>query len=180
MQETLDQIPPEAWPLITLLLNVTMAVAAVWLALTVFIWWRRSASNLTPVQAAGKNKSAQPDFLKVDHAARDAAIARGAAYDEALEKRARQEAMAGKRRPASVASRLAGLLSFLMSIFTLATMIYGAIFQVSRMGSMMQEYSSIERIGAVIANHPIAFAVTSLVIIVHVYRFFKSRQWQEG
>ena len=76
MQETLDQIPPEAWPLITLLLNVTMAVAAVWLALTVFVWWRRSASNLTPVQSAGKNKAAQPDFLKVDHAAREAAIAR--------------------------------------------------------------------------------------------------------
>lgn len=180
MQETLDQIPPEAWPLITLLLNVTMAVAAVWLALTIFVWWRRSASNLTPVQAAGKNKSAQPDFLNVDHAARDAAIARGAAYDEALEKRAREEAAAGKRKPVSLAGRAAGLISLLMSVFTLATMIYGAIFQVSRMGSLMQEYSSVERLGAVIANHPIAFAITTLVIVVHVYRFIKSRQWQEG
>ena len=88
--------------------------------------------------------------------------------------------MVVKAASVSLAGRLAGLVSFLMSVFTLATMIYGAIFQVSRMGSMMQEYSSIERMGAVIANHPIAFAVTSLVIIVHVYRFFKSRQWQEG
>ena len=53
MQETLDRIPPEAWPLIDLLLNVTMIVAAVWLAITIFVLWRRQASNLTPVTAYG-------------------------------------------------------------------------------------------------------------------------------
>lgn len=181
MQETLDRIPPEAWPLIDLLLNITMVVAAIWLVLTIFILWRRNASNLTPVQAAGRKGDAQPDFLNVDHGAREAAIARGQAYDATLDKReAEARAREAGRRPVSLAGRLAGIISLLMSLFTLATMIYGAIFQVSRMGSLMEEYSSVERMGAVIANHPIAFAVTTLVIVVHVYRFVKRRQWQEG
>ena len=179
MSETLEQIPPEAWPLITMLLNVTMAVALVWFLATVFVWWRRQASNLTPVQAAGKKRAAQPDFLNVDQTARAEAIARGAAFDETLEKREREEARANVKR-ISLAGRIAGLISLVMSLFTLATMIYGAIFQVSRMGSLMEEYSSFERMGTVVANHPIAFAVTTLIIVVHVYHFFKRRQWQEG
>lgn len=179
MQESLDQIPPEAWPLITLMLNATMAVAIIWLLITVFVWWRRQASNLTPVQAAGKTRAAQPDFLRVDKEARAEAIARGEAFDETLDKRER-EAARGGRRPVTFAGRMASLLSLVMSLFTLATMIYGAIFQVSRMGSLMEQYSSVERIGAVIANHPIAFSVTALIILVHIYYFFKRRQWQEG
>ena len=181
MQETLDQIPPEAWPLIDLLFNLTLAAAGIWLAVTVFVLWRRHASNLTPVNAASKSRRAQPDFLKVDQKARDEAIARGESFDKELERREREEAAeaAGKRHM-TLSERIASFVSFYMSLFTLATMVFGAIFQVSRMGSMMQEFSSIERILTVIQNHPIAFTVASLVVIFHVYRFFAHRQWQEG
>lgn len=183
MPEALDQIPPEAWPLIDLLFNLTMAAVGIWLAVTVFVWWRRSASNLTPVNAASKDKSAQPDFLRVDKKAREEALERGEAFDKEIERRVREAEKAkarGGRAPATVSQRLARFLSFFMSLFTLATMVFGAIFQVTRMGQMMKEYSTLERIVTVVQNHPISFTVATLVIVFQVYRFFVERNWQEG
>lgn len=183
MPETLNQIPPEAWPLIDLLFNITMVTVAIWLAITVFVWWRRSASNLTPVNAASKNRKAQPDFLSVDSKARAEAMERGETFDKEIERREREEARveARKHRPrTTVSQRLARFVSFFMSLFTLATMIFGAIFQVSRMGSMMREYSTTERIVTVVQDHPISFTVAGLVILFQVYRFYVDRNWQEG
>lgn len=183
MSVTLEQIPPEAWPLIDLLFNLTMATVGIWLALTVFVWWRRSASNLTPVNAADKNKNAQPDFLKVNKAARAEALERGEAFDKEIERREREEARAqAKSSQASLTltHRAARFLSFFMSLFTLATMIFGAIFQVTRMGDMMKEYSTFDRILTVVQNHPVSFSIAMLVIIFQIYRFFTDRKWQEG
>lgn len=184
MNDALDQIPPEAWPLIDILFNVTMAATGIWLAITVFVWWRRSASNLTPVNAATKDKSAQPDFLKVDEKARAEAIARGEAFDKEIERRERKAERArtrtGVRAPLTITQRLARFLSFFMSLFTLATMIFGAVFQVSRMGQIMEQYSTADRILTVIQTHPISFTVATLVIVFQVYRFFVDRKWQEG
>lgn len=183
MPETLNQIPPEAWPLIDLLFNLTMASAGIWLGITVFVLWRRASSNLTPVNAAEKNRKAQPDFLKVDKKARAEALERGETFDKELERRERaaaKEASRGKRSPATVGQKLARFLSFFMSLFTLATMIFGAIFQVTRMGQMMKEYSTLDRIIAVIQNHPISFTVATLVIVFQVYRFISERNWKEG
>lgn len=183
MNETLDKIPPEAWPLIELLFNLTILTVVAWLTITVFVWWRRSASNLTPVNAAEKNKKAEPDFLSVDTSAREAAEARGEAFGKDLDRQEKEAAKAAARggRPArSTTQHIAGLVSFLMSLFTLATMIFGAIWQVSRMGQLMQEYSTAERIFAVIQNHPISFSVAVLVIGFQIFRFFSDRQWKES
>ena len=184
MNDVLDQIPPEAWPLIDILFNLTMAATGIWLAITVFVWWRRSASNLTPVNAATKDSGAQPDFLKVDEKARAEAIERGEAFDKEIERREREaeraKAAAAGRTPLTVSQRLARFLSFFMSLFTLATMIFGAIFQVTRMGQMMEQYSTADRIFTVIQTHPISFTVATLVIVFQVYRFFVDRKWQEG
>ena len=125
MQETLDKIPPEAWPLIDLLFNLTMASIGIWLVLTVFVWMRRRASNLTPVNAAHKRKDAQPDFLKVDDKAREEAIKRGEEYDKDLERQARKRAKS--KDPASLSERFASFVSLFMSLFTLATMVFGAV-----------------------------------------------------
>ncbi len=135
------------------------------------------------MNAAGKNKDAAPDFLSVDHKARAEAQAKGEAFEKALDKRERDEARAAAnagrtRRTAS--EQIAGLLSLFMSLFTLATMIFGAIWQISRMGQLMQEYSTLERLLAVVQNHPISFTVAVLVIGYHVFRFISDRQWKEG
>lgn len=183
MSDALDQLPPEAWPLIDLLFNLTMAAAGIWIAITVFVLWRRNASNLTPVNSASKDRGAQPDFLRVDKKARKEALARGEAFDKEIDRRdhkAEKAKARGTRKPATASQRIALFVSFLMSLFTLATMTFGAIFQVTRMGEMMKEYSTLERLSAVIQAHPISFSVATLVIAFQVYRFFTERNWQEG
>jgi hypothetical protein len=183
LQDTLDKIPPEAWPLIEKMLTITMAVVGLWIVISIFVFLRRRASNLTPVNAARKNRKAAPDFLNVDKKARKAAMAQGKGFEKELLQRDNDEARAARlaaRANASVGQRIAGLISFLMSFFTLATMIYGAIFQVTRMGQMMQDYSTIERVTTVVQAHPFAFIIATLVIIYHVYRFVAGRKWKEG
>lgn len=178
MPEIANAIPPEAWPFIDKLFLITLIVVGVWLALSLFVWVRRRASNLTPVQSASVNKKAQPDFLKVDEKAREAAMSRGEDFDKELARRDREAEKTAKRTVASKSLRIAGVASFLMSLFTMASIIYGSIFQVARMGTMMREYGSLERIVAIIERHPVAFAVAVFVIVYQIYRFIAHRKWQ--
>jgi hypothetical protein len=178
MPETLEQIPPEAWPLIDLMFNLTLAAAGIWLAIVAFVIWRRHASNLTPVLSPSKKDSAQPDFLKVDKEARKDAIARGEKYDRELARQEQEEAE-GKQKP-PLAQRIASAVTFFMSLFTLATMLLGAVTQVTRMGEVMTQYSTSERLMAVVREHPIGITVVVLVIISQIYLYFTNRKWKES
>lgn len=187
LQETLQQIPPEAWPIIDILFNVTMAAAGIWLALTVFVIWRRHASNLTPVNATSRNHKAQPDFLKVDQKARAEAIKRGDAHEKALDRRdaeeVRAEAKANsalRRKPLTFAQRLAGLVTFVMSVFTLFSIVTTSIFTVSRMGDMVGEMSAVDRMVAIVMAHPIAVSVCLLIIFARIYTQFFMIAKKEG
>lgn len=178
MPDIAESIPPEAWPLIDQLFRATLIAAIIWILLTGFVMWRRSASNLTPVQAAKTNKKSQPDFLKVDQSAREAAIKRGERFDEELERQEQLAARGGAPSISSIGQRAAGIVTFLMSLFSLAAMIYGSIIQVSRMGKMISDYSTLDKILTVIKTHPIAFSVAVFVIIYQTHRFISQRKWQ--
>lgn len=181
MQNVLDRVPPDAWPLVDRLFQITVGVAAIWLALTIFIYWRRRAANLTPVTAPRPNRDAQPDFLNVDHKARREAIERGEAFDRQLEEREAEEARRAEMvalGSATSAGRLARIASLVMSLFTLATMVIGSIANVGKMGEMMQQYSSGERILAVVRAHPIGTAVIVLVLAAALFQFFTERRWR--
>ncbi|MAN45954.1 MAG: hypothetical protein GYB49_08885 [Alphaproteobacteria bacterium] len=183
MQDTLNQIPPEAWPFIDLMFNLTMAAAGIWLGLTVFVLWRRHASNLTPVNSAEKSRKAQPDFLKVDHKARAEAIKRGEAFEKELDQRdiAERKAEAKRQREkVGLLQRLSGIVALVMSLFTIVSIIYGSIFTVTRMGDMMEEYSTAERMIAIIQTHPIAFSVCVIVILARIYTYFAKPAQKEG
>lgn len=183
LQNAIEQIPADAWPMIDLIVTIMFVAVGIWLFIAIFVYLRRVASNLTPVNAAQKNKKAAPDFLKVDKKARKAAIARGKNFEKDLDRMERDEARAeakARRSNATLGQRIAGLVSLFMSLFTLATMIFGAIFNVSRMGRMMKDYSAQDRIVAVVKDHPIAVAIASLVIAYHIFKFFSDRKWKEG
>ena len=182
MENAIDQIPAEAWPWIDLLFNLTCAAAGIWLAVTVFVIWRRTASNVTPVNSVSKNKSAQPDFLEVDQKARREAIARGEAFDKELEARDREEARAERRsakRNRSPLQRIAGIIALLMAIFSLVSAAVSVIWQVGFIGNMLEQYSAGDRLMALVTNHPIGVTVAVLVICFHVYRFISDRKWQQ-
>lgn len=176
----LDRIPPDAWPLLDLLFKATIAAAAIWLALSLFVYWRRRAANLTPVTAPSRSKAAQPDFLNVDHAARREAIERGEAFERQLEIREAEErrtAAAAALKPATTGRRLAKIVTFIMSVFTLGTAVVGSIMDVSRMSGHLEQLSAPERLMEIIRAHPIGTAVVVTVIAGTVFKFFYERKW---
>jgi len=180
MNEIAEQIPPEAWPLIDAAFWITAAFTLIWWLIALFVYLRRSASNLTPVQAARKTASHAPDFLSRDHRARDEALARADAFEKDLSSKEVEEARAATKAPRdpwSLAGTVARLVSLFMSLFTLATMVHGSIWQISRMGSLMREYTTLERMGAVIREHPVTFTIATVVIVYHIWRFFADRKW---
>lgn len=181
MQNVVSRVPPEAWPLIDRLFQITVAVAAIWLVLTVFVYWRRRQTNLTPVTAPRKSKKAQPDFLNVDHKARREAMERGEAFERQLEAREAAEARTGDTVALGAAisgGRLARLATIVMSAFTLVTMIVGSVLNIGKMGELMQHYSTGQRIAAIVREHPIGTAVAVIVVAAGVYQFFHERRWR--
>lgn len=181
MDQTLQQIPPEAWPIIDLLFNITMAAAGIWLAVTAFVIWRRHASNLTPVNAAERSNKAQPDFLKVDKKAREEAIERGDDFNKSLDRRDAAEAKAASRlRPAKRVQKVAGLAAFIMSIFTVMSVIASSVYTLNGVNNIAQDFSTWERARAVIETHPIAFTICLLVIFARIYTHFFPPEKKEG
>ncbi|WP_084395933.1 hypothetical protein [Henriciella aquimarina] len=181
MEDAINSIPPDAWPVITILFNVTCAVTALWLVWTVFVLWRRRASNLTTASGASPNRKATPDFLSIDEKAREEALKRGEAYETYLDKRDRDEARAAereRRRKETMISRFGRLISFGMALFSLATMISGTMFQVSIMGRYWEQYSAGERLTRVVQEHPVGVTVTVAVILFNIITFVSNRKWE--
>jgi len=180
MDDVLEAIPPEVMPYVGIMFNILAVVTALWLAWTVFIWWRRSASNLTSVSDSVPNKKAQPDFLEVDKKARAEAIKRGETFEKELERRERDEAREAKRsgRKETRMGRLGRFMSLGMALFSLATMISGTLFQVTIMGRYWEQYSAGERLMKVVTEHPIGVSITVAVILYNIVSFFTNRKWE--
>lgn len=182
VSEIIENVPEEAWPLIELLFNVTVVFTVLWLSWTIFIVWRRSASNLTAIRGASANSKAEPDFLSVDTKARKEAMARGEAFDKELQLRDRDEARAATRAARgkeTMMGRVGRLISLAMALFSIATMISGTLFQVTIMGRYWEQYSATERLVSVIQNHPIGVSVTLFVIGYNIVNFIISRKQED-
>lgn len=181
LQDAIDRIPPEAWPLIDLAFKITAGIVVVWIALALFGWWRRRAYNLTVASTAKRNKRAQPDFLHVDTKAREAAIARGEAHEDELDEReAREAAIAAGGDPVSAGRRIAQLAALLMSIFTLLCGIMGAVGNVGAMEAQVKNLTASGKIQYLVTQHPIGTAIVLLVIGYNVWHYIQHRKWQEA
>lgn len=181
VQDAIDRIPPEAWPLIDIVAKVTVAVALVWIFLALVAWWRRRAYNLTIASTAKRNKDAQPDFLTVDRKAREAAIERGAAHEAELTERERLEALAeAERKGLNKTTNLARLAALFMSLFTLACSIMGVVANVGAMEKSVQSLTASGKIQYIIAAHPIATVIVVLVIGYNLWHYIQHRKWEDA
>ncbi|HEX8442646.1 MAG TPA: hypothetical protein VF631_03250 [Allosphingosinicella sp.] len=177
VQDLVDRIPPEAWPLIDVLFRITVALTLLWLFLALVAWWRRRAYNLTIASTAGRSKKAQPDFLRVDEKARKAAIARGEAHEEFLEDREQEELA---KDPLSFGQRMAGLASLVMSLFTLSTVVFGAVSNIQNMGKAFKSMGTWEKMQKVLADHWFGTSLAVFVIGWYLYKYFADRKWKES
>lgn len=181
VQDAINRIPPEAWPLIDMTAKVTVVVALVWIFLSLVAWWRRRAYNLTVASTAKRNKDAQPDFLTVDKKAREAAIERGAAHEAELTERERLEALAAAERSGlRKGTNFARIAALLMSLFTLGCSIMGVVANVGAMEKSVQNLTAGGKIQYIIAAHPIATVIVVFVIAYNVWHYFQHRKWEEA
>jgi hypothetical protein len=176
VQDLVDRIPPEAWPLIDTLFRITVPLTLLWLFLALVAWWRRRAYNLTVASTASRSKKAQPDFLRVDEKARKAAIARGEAHEEFLENREREEG----KDPLSLGQRLAGFASLIMSLFTLSTMVFGAVSNIQNMGKAFQVPGHLGKDAKGDRRSLFGTILAVFVIGWYVYKYFADRKWKRA
>jgi hypothetical protein len=66
-----------------------------------------------------------------------------------------------------------------MSVFTLLTIILGAVTNVSKMGEALQTLSSVEKVKAIVSQHLAGTIIVLLVIAWHIYKYVADRQWKE-
>jgi hypothetical protein len=181
MQNVIEQIPPEQWPLINTLFKITIVLALVWLAVALIAWWRRSAYNLTVAATADRAKQAQPDFLKINKEARAEAIERGEDHEAELAERERREAAAARQaanQPLAATGRLASVATFLMSLFTLLTALSGAALNVGVMGDHVQKLTTAGKLKYLIYEHTLGCAVVAFVIGYHIWKYFHDKKWK--
>ncbi len=165
----------------TYLMWIAVGFAAIWLASTVFIHMRRRATNLTSAQQASVRKDAAPDFMKVDHKAREAAMKRGETYDQELVEREKAEAAAAagapsKKEPVGLVKMISGIAAFLFSLFTLVGAIIGTFRTLDGAGVQL---SKLDQVGAIITQNPIPSLICIFVIGYTIYIWVSEKKWTQ-
>ncbi len=127
---------------------------------------------MTPVFSATANPGARPDFLNIDQGARSAALERGDAFEERLRTREAEQANAAF----APAEKGFCIFAFLLSSFTLVSMLFGSIWQVTWIGRYAEEFSAQGRLAAIVKDHPIAFTVAVAVCVLQVVRFVREKR----
>ncbi len=163
------------------LLWVTVVIVAIWIASSVFIHLRRRATNLTSTHSAKVDKNATPDFMSVDHKAREAAVKRGETYDRELTERERAEAAAAagkavKKGNATMLQSLSGMASFLFSLFSLAGICVNVFSQMDRMNTQL---SKSDQIFAAVQKYPIPTAICVFVLVYTLWYWISNKKWLE-
>ncbi len=163
------------------LLWVTVVLFAIWIASSVFIHLRRRATNLTSTHQAKVDKAAVPDFMSVDHKARDAAVKRGETYDRELVERERAAAEAAAGKPvkkgnATMLQSLSGMASFLFSLFSLAGICVNVFSQMDRMNTQL---GKTDQIFVAIQKYPIPTAICVFVLVYTLWYWVSNKKWLE-
>ena len=166
---------------LTYVMWAAVAFAAIWLVSVIFIQMRRRATNLTSAHQAGVKKDATPDFMKVDHKARDAAMQRGEVYEKELDTREAAEATAAagkaaKKQSINLLKTISGMASFAFSLFTLLGAVLGTFRTMDAAGAQLSKF---DQIGAVAMKNPIPFVICLFVIGYTIFVWVSQKKWAE-
>lgn len=154
------------WALdIDLLINGTAIVAGVWLALAIFVYWRRQQTNLTPVDVPSANPDAQPDFLGVDKKKQSAALKRGDEYARSLEKRGQGSRVSSQSSPFHWIKKTAGYAALVLACLLIVVVAVGCAFPESYLGQLLNDYSAENRLADIIQSNPISLLIAVLVVL---------------
>ena len=166
---TPDLTSPSVQWMLAILSWCVIIFGALWLVAAVVGFFHRRAYNLTHAEA-GHSKNIKPDFLKVDHAKREAAIQRGEAYDEVLTAREAAALSGGAATTAKVGlwSRLAALT---MATLALVAAIIGSLQKIESVQQGINQMSSWDRFAQLVSDNKAGAAVAVIVIGANVVVF---------
>ena len=165
-------IPDAVTGWLTPLLIGLLVLVAIWASLALFGWFQRRAYNLTVMERAQAGRQT-PDFLKVDHQTREAALERGDAY---ADERARGGQPAPPEEPAPPAppilrkvgrfSRLARIGAVVFAIANLIVVGASALLKAEKTHEFFYSLSNWERWQTLFEKYWIGVTVAVLVILV--------------
>ncbi|MBL8136684.1 MAG: hypothetical protein JNL48_08695 [Acidobacteria bacterium] len=144
--------------------------ALVWLVGSVVGAWHRRHYNLTRADRAG-GTPVRPDFLDVNRNAREAAIARGKAYDRTLDAREAAAAPVTAVESLTFWSRLGALGAALL---TLLVTVIGTITKVQALEASVQQVGTWDQFVQTIADHKVGAALAVAIIGTNVVVFVQS------
>ena len=130
----------------------------------------RRTYNLTRADRAG-GKVVRPDFLDADARKRDAALARGRAYDKGLTEREAAAAPPTAVESMTFWSRLAALSA---AILTLAATIVGTVTRVQVLEAGVQQVGTWDQFVQTLSDHKTGAALAVAVIGAQVVVFVQS------
>ncbi len=143
--------------------------AILWLLLWIYKTLRAKSLNLTDMQKVDQT-DVQPDFLKVDHEKRQAALNGGEAFDRYVAERDAPPA----DKAAHKCCLLAKALTITLAIASLATGIVGALMRVEAYDEAVKKYSAWDNLTALISKYPVGFTVAVAVICIVGFNFYRS------
>ena len=163
--ETIDSV-------LSLVIPLMSFAALLWLIFWYLNYKRRRALNLTVAESA-RQDGVQPDFLKVDHDKRDAALRAGETFD------AKIAARDAPQEPAPVVDKCRGaakIVTILLALVTMLTGIVGALMRVEIYDEAVRRLGVWENMVAIITQYPLGFAIAVGIIAVTAFNAFRMVQ----
>jgi len=148
-------LPPGVAAWTDRILYIFIGLVVLWIILKIIGYFMRRAYNLT-VAATNKSKNLKPDFLKVDHAQRQAQIDRGKQFDVANEPPVEKVA---------TAARFGVIFTALISFGSAA---FFALSRVEDYDQAWKKLAATDKFAAILKSHPTGFIIVSLVIIAGI------------
>lgn len=141
-----------------------VGAGALWLVTSIIGVFYRGAYNLTHAES-GSTKPVTPDFLKVDQGKRDAAVARGKAYDSELRQRESQA------KTVKNVCRWSRWFATAAGLVTLLTAVIGAVEKAASYQGSIERYTTWDGLVELVTTYPIGTTVAVAVIAANVYMF---------
>ncbi len=163
----------ENWTNVDLVLKAMMIAGLAWLVLTIFIYWRRRATNLTPVDMPCLNPAAQPDFLSINQEKMESALKRGDQFDEILDRR---EQIPGELKTAKTARSICGYIAVTLSVLSMLIVVAGSIWPTSVAGQSIVSDSNEGHLIDVVQSYPIAISIALFAICISIWHLAVGRK----
>lgn len=152
--ETVDRyLPMISW--------LIVGFGGLWLVTGVIGYFQRKAYNLTHAES-GSSKNIKPDFLKVDHGKREAALERGAKFGQELDRREE----AALKPPIAAVCRWSRIFATLTVLVGLAVTIVGTLQKVE---SLQQDFGSWDRFVQIVQQNQLGAIVAAAIIAANCY-----------